>query len=192
MSKMICDMKRKVLFVPVILILISFVSCSSINTNSSFNTYVDNLEMVSGQMINDCAEAETICNLVIKVWSNAIYETSDPETDKYTKVDNQFVDDFNIAVANIYADPDIGVKLSTLESNQAEIQLIIKDMFNPPAELEQCYNTLSEFYVAYKAYVNLALNPTGSLTTFSEEFNEKGNTALELYEMLSIQIPNKK
>lgn len=185
-------MKRKGLFVPVILILISFVSCSSINTSSSFNAYVDNLEMVSNQMIIDSAEAEAICILVIKVWSNAIYETSDPETDKYTKVGNQFVDDFNIALANIYADTDINAKLSTLESNQQEIQLIIKDMFDPPEGLEQCYTTLSEFYVAYKALVGLAINPVGSLDTFSEEFKEKDNAAVDLYEMLSIEIPNKR
>ncbi len=185
-------MKRKVLYIAIIFIFISFASCSSVNTNSSFNAYVDNLEMVSGQMVMDSAEAEAICILVIKVWSNAIYERSDPETDKYTKVGNQFVDDFNIALANIYADADINAKLSTLESNQAEIQLIMKDMFDSPEGLEQCYTTLSEFYVAYKALVGLAINPVGSLDTFSEEFNEKDNAAVDLYEMLSIQIPNKR
>lgn len=185
-------MKKTILFLAVILMTISFVSCININPNSKFNAYVDNLEILKRQMLKDSIEAEKMCNLVVKVWSNAIYKKSDPETDKYTKDGNKFADDFNIALNNLYADPDISGKISTLKSNQEKNRLYMKDMFNPPKDLEQCYNTLSEYFIAYKALVDLAINPTGSLKNFSEEFDKKDNAAADVYDKLNIQIPNKK
>lgn len=189
---MMIKMKMVALFVIITIMSLSFTSCVAANSNSKFNAYVDNLEILKNQMLNDCAEAETICNLVVKVWSNAIYQKSDPKTDKYTKKGNKFVDDFNIALDTLYADPDIRAKISTLKSNQEKIRLIIKDMYNPPKDLEQCYNTLSEYYITYKAFVDLAINPTGSLNDFSDEFDKKDNAAMDIYEKLNIQIPNKK
>ncbi len=185
-------MKRIVLFLTVIFLTISSASCSFLNSDSKFNAYVDNLEMLKKQMLNDCAEAETICNLVVNVWSNTIYQKSDPKTDKYTKKNKKFVDDFNVALNNIYADTNISDKISKMKTNKDEIRLIIKDMYNPPKDLEQCYNTLSEYFIAYKSLVDMAINPTGNLKSFSDEFDKKDTAAMDIYDKLDIQIPNKR
>jgi len=38
----------------------------------------------------------------------------------------------------------------------------------------------------------MAINPTGSLNSFSDDFEKNDKVAMDLYEKLDIQIPNKK
>lgn len=162
------------------------------DANEEYNSYIDKLNELKNTILNECAEAENICNLVVQVWGNSIYQTSDAATDKYTKVDGEFVADFNIALENIYADEEISSKISEMSNNSEEIKLAMKDMLNPPEGLSECYDTLSEYYMKYTEFINLAMNPLGSLNSVSDDFNKIDNEALELYKKLEIQIPNKK
>lgn len=156
---------------------------------ASFNAYIENLYTAQALMLAGGSEAESLCNLTANVWQNAIYEESDITTDKYTKPNGFFVDDFNIALTNLYKDSSTKAKITGIESNQSDVQTVIRDLQNPPVGLENCYETITELYTAYKGLTNLAINPTGSYNTFTSSKNEKIENFMEAFDKLGSQIP---
>jgi hypothetical protein len=157
----------------------------------AFNEYVDNLYLIQMSMLNGAAEAESLCNLTSQVWRNAIYEDRSSETDKYTRPDGYFVSDFNVALDNLYDDSSTKDTIAKIISNQVEVKELIKTLQAPPEGLEKCYDTVTEFYTAYKGFTDLAINPTGSLQSFNETVNERKSNLLANYEKLSTLIPDK-
>lgn len=83
--------------------------------SEKYNTYIDNLEKAQELMLTGGSDAESLCNLTLKVWGNAIYEERDTETDKYTRPDRYFVEDFNTALANLFVDLDTKATVSNIE-----------------------------------------------------------------------------
>ena len=157
----------------------------------SYNTYVDNIKKIQVLMYSGASEAESLCNLTIRVWANAIYEDKDDTTDKYTRPRGYFVSDFNEALANLYADSSTQSKIESIEKNQASVRDWMKQIQNPPVGLEKCYDTLSSLYEDYKVLTDLAINPSGSLSTVSDKKNEVITDFIATFETLDTQIPEK-
>ena len=163
------------------------------NQKKAFNSYIDNLTEIMMIMLTGGAKAEELNNLTAKVWQNSIYEESDPETDEFTKDSRGiFYDDFNDALSSLYFDDSSQDSISEIEENQELVQLMMKDLQNPPEGLENCYETVTDLYTAYRSLTDLAINPSGSLQSFSEAKNEKVDTFLDLFKRLESQIPDKK
>ena len=137
-------------------------------------------------MADGATNAETCGNLIISVWSNAIWEESDPETDKYTCPDGEFVDDFNIALDNLFTDADFSQKINEISQNQTDVQALVNELHNPPTEYEAAYNSFMEFYDAYIAFTNLVIVPVGSLETFSDNFKNADTEVLYSLKALSL------
>lgn len=156
-----------------------------------FNRYIDNLNTAQILMLSGGSDAEGLCNLTGKVWYNAIYEKKDSTTDKYTRSSGYFVSDFNTALSNLYADSSTKSTKEDIESNQVLVKELIKELQSPPEGLEKCYDTVTELYTAYKGITDLAINPTGSLTSFSESKNTKISNFMDLFDKLGNQIPDK-
>ena len=142
-------------------------------------------------MISGGSDAESLCNLTLQVWGNAIYENSDEETDKYTRPNGYFVSDFNTALENLYADSDTQDTISYIQSNQASVKEVIKKLQNPPEGLNKCYDTVTVLYEAYKTLTDLAINPTGSYNSVSTDENDTVSDFLSAYDKLDNQIPEK-
>ena len=136
----------------------------------AFNTYIDNINKIRLLTIMGGADAESLGNLTLQVWRNSIYEERDEKTDEYTRPNGFFVDDFNVALYNLFSANSTKSTIDDIETNQDEVQKIMKELQNPPEGLEKCYETVTELYTAYKGLTDLAINPTGNLTTFSETF----------------------
>lgn len=150
--------------------------------------YTSNLETASYTMLLGSAEAENAGNLIKSVWYNAIYEERDSTTDKYTRPNGYFVDDFNDALSNLFSDSDFRNTISSIESNQEFVSSLMKDLKNPPEEYEDAYETLKDLYDAYTALTNLATNPSGSLTTFSQNFNTADTEVANCYDAMKLYI----
>lgn len=158
---------------------------------TSFNNYIDQLLLFRVASISGAADSESLSNLIAKVWANSIYEERDPETDKYTRPDGYFVDDFNDALSELFSDYSTRAKISDIEENQESVKNLMKELQNPPEGLQQCFDTASELYSAYLKYTNLAINPTGSLSTFNQTRNKISQDFLDAYNRLDSQIPDK-
>ncbi len=122
---------------------------------------------------------------------NSIYEEFDFETDAYTMPDGYFVDDFNTALMNLFADSSTQSKITRIENNQTSVKEIIKELQNPPADLEKQYDMATSLYDAYKGLTDLAVNPTGSLQTFSEKKQSLIDDFLKYYGQLNDSLPEK-
>lgn len=157
----------------------------------SYNEYIDNLEQVQILMLSGGSDAESLCNLTLKVWGNAISEDSDSETDKYTKGEYGFFIDFNTALENLYADSSTTSKVSNIKSNQSSVKELIKKIQNPPEGLDKCYDTVSDLYEAYKILTDLSINPSGSYRDFGTKKSDAVSDFMSAYEKLDNQIPEK-
>lgn len=150
--------------------------------------YSDNLENAVFAMLSGASKAETCGNLTKKVWYNAIYEESDSSTDKYTKPYGYFVSDFNTAIQNLYLDTSFAAKISEIENNQAKVDSLMKELKNPPEEFENAYEAATDFYNAYLTFTNLVINPTGSLQTFSSNFNDADSETSNCYTKVQMYL----
>lgn len=158
----------------------------------SYNEYIGNVEMIRILMLAGGSDAESLCNLTLKVWGNSIYKEKDDETDKYTRPEGFFVKDFNEAIMNLYSDETTIDTISNIEKNQASVRDLMKELQNPPDELNQCYETISELYVSYNALMDLAISPSGNYSSFNESKNTVISDFMASYQKLDTQIPEMK
>ena len=197
--------KKTVLFVilGIVLVVATFLGIKMRNEHiaqlvyqEQFNTYIDNLNTAQISMLSGGSDAEGLCNLTAKVWYNAIFKEYDSATDKFTRKSysagyTTWVSDFNEALANLYDATTTKTTIENIESNQILIKDMMKELQNPPGGLEKCYDTVTELYTAYKGLTDLAINPTGNLTSFSESKSTKVGKFMESFDKLGNQIPEK-
>ena len=69
---------------------------------------------------------------------------------------------------------------------------LMRDLQNPPEELDNCYETLSDLYESYQALTDLAISPSGNYSSFSENKTNAVSSFMSAYEKLDTQIPEKK
>lgn len=152
--------------------------------------YYENLKDVTNTMLSSAASAESAGNLIKQVWYNAIYEERNSTTDKYTRPNGYFVSDFNEALGNLFSDSSFKSKISSIESSQDDVLSIMKDLQNPPEEYESAYAALQNFYDDYLELTNLVTDPSGSLTTFSSNFNDADNAVSNSYGKMKLYLDN--
>lgn len=152
--------------------------------------YYQNLMLVTDTMLSGAADAENCCNLIVQVWNNAIWQKEDSETDPYTKRDGNFVEDFNDALDNLFSDPAFCKQLDSIIENQKEVNSIVGELRNPPDEYKTAYTSLAECYDAYWTFTNMAINPTGSLETFSADFDEVDTEFMHCYHVMEFYLQN--
>ena len=107
---------------------------------------------------------------VENVWRNAIWETRDEATDPFTMENGSFVDDFNIALDNLYSDPAFSETISAIANDRETIALGIGYMNDPPRGYESAYDALNAYYNVYVQLTGLVLNNGGyTYNTFSDD-----------------------
>ncbi len=150
--------------------------------------YKSDLSTISYKMLSGAAEAESCGNKIKKVWSNSIWEESDPETDKYTKKNGIFNDDFNDSLSALFSDSDFVKITDGVKQNQKEVNQLFKNMKNPPEDWKDAYDDLKTYYDNYITLTNLCINPSGSLQTFSNNFSQADTDTVNGYEKMKTYI----
>lgn len=157
----------------------------------TFNNYIDTLVTLQLKMLNGGSQAEELTNLTKKVWNNSIYQVSDPKTDKFTKGNVLFLDDFNKALDKLYSDQSTINAIDEIKDNQTEVKEIMISLQNPPEGLEDCYKIATDMFTAYKGFTDLAISPEGSLKSYGELLSSRTRDFLDYYDKLNNQIPEK-
>ena len=150
--------------------------------------YKSNLSTISLKMLSGSADAEKCGNKIKKVWYNSIWKESDSETDKYTKTNGRFNEDFNDSLSALFDDPDFTAITDRVEENQEEVAKLMKEMKNPPEEWEEAYRDLKDYYDEYLTFTNLCTNPSGSLQTYSTNFNNADDSAINAYKKVQTHL----
>ncbi len=147
--------------------------------DTKLRQYADTMVQTAYVMIEGADEAVSCSNLILQVWQNAIYHTENDTTDPYTRPDGQFVEDFNDALSALLTDTNFYVRQVALVENRVTVQSGMRDLKDPPAKYREEYTALCDLYDDYIVIVSMALNPQGSLKTYSEEYYEASKAAYE-------------
>lgn len=139
-------------------------------------------------MIHNSAEIENQGNLIVQVWNNAIFKKDDEITDKFTKVNGQFVSDFNDALGCLFNDHDFIDTSSEIKEKNDQIRLDMKDMVNPPDGYENAYQALKEYYESYLEFYDTVIYCDGSLESFSNKFNETDSECISKFNSAELYV----
>lgn len=159
-----------------------------VKKNNNQKEYYSNLESATMLMLSGCADAESSAGLIHDVWKNAIYEDRDDETDKYTRPDGYFVSDFNDALSNLWSDTSFLSDIEEIKNNQESVQKIMKNLKNPPDKYAEAYSDLKAFYDVYLEFTNLAINPSGNLTSYTEDYNDLDSDVMSKYDKMKMHL----
>lgn len=184
--KLAVDKKKskRVLFIigVVAIIAIAIAGFKVVTENNEKKIYAENYEKIVGLMLGGASDAESACSLIHDVWSNTIYEEDDSKTDKYTKDSNgEFYDDFNTSLMKLMLSDSFTSDIDDIKENQEQVQKLMKEMKNPPEGYEDAYDALKTFYDAYTNLVGLATDPSGSLSSYTSNFNNADTETLNAY-----------
>jgi len=181
--------KIKTIIIGTIIIGIIIVICILIFNNVRKNNYVSNLGIITKKMLDGGVIAEELTGLTHNVWYNTIYEKRSAKTDKYTMVSpSSFWRDFNSALNSMALDSDIKAKKRELEKIREDVDNLMKLLNNPPKNLQNSYNDLDKLFRSFTSFVELAINPSGSLTSFTSKVNDTSSQFMESYNKLRIYI----
>lgn len=147
------------------------------------SNYSAKLKTVYSKIANSSYEAEKCVSLIHSVWYNKIFDKYSSETNKYTKGSY----DFNSALDKLFSDSDFKSKINKIKKDSEEIDRLMREMTNPPSEYRDAYVKLNSCYEDYVKLVIMAQSPSGSLTTYTQNFNNLDSSldsklkSLELY-----------
>ena len=182
--------KHKGVFKSIIVFTLIVVSVLGIGISQKAKelTFYSNMETVSFTMLDGATKAEDAGNLIKSVWYNAIFEERNSETDKYTMKNGKFVDDFNDALSELFADENFSNSISEIVTNQSEAANLVKQLKEPPKKYEEAYSVLKIYYDNYMEMTKIVINPTGSLNAFSEDLNTYDNNTVDSYEKMKLYL----
>lgn len=162
-----------IIIIALFIILLTFGTLFIIHKNK-VSTYKENYEEILDKMLDSIDRTEDCLILYRKVWYNTIFEKEDSETNEYTKDSNgRFNDDFNDSLLELWIDKEYSNEISIIkEESYITIPELFKKLKNPPKEMKDAFEDLEELYDTYLSFTEMAINPSGSLTSFTEKYNE--------------------
>lgn len=186
-----------VVAIAVVCIIVVIASCIAVTKHAkeqaaieARQAYIETLEDFLITSLVGGAQSEEVCNLTKRVWHDTIFEEYDAETAPYTKTDGKFNDDFNKSLRVLYGSDYILDRIISIETNQGEIEEIYKKLTNPTEEFDKCFEEVEALYSAYYRFTKMAISPTGSLQTYSQNFSDLDSEFMEHYEKLKLLIPD--
>lgn len=111
---------------------------------------------VSGKMIKLAISSESVVDEINREWRDAIFSD-------YNKRD------FNVAIMEVRRRRKYTI--SSIQKLSKDIAESIKKI-TPPAIMESEYRRLKELYLVFNKYANMAVDPSGSLRSYSRQNSE--------------------
>lgn len=178
--------KKKIIGISVaaIAVVLIIVAGLVINHNNMLKEYNENMKLAASVMLSGAADAEKAGGLVHDVWYNAIWDKFDSDTYKYTLG----AYDFNDALNKLFSDSDFKAQIEQIKSNQRLVLTTMKELNNPPSKYENAYMDLKELYNVYLEFTSLVVDPTGSLTSYTEDFNRLDTDFAKRFEAIQLHF----
>lgn len=169
--------KRKGIGAVIIILLFTLLAgavCFLYSIGAKANTYNQFADLYN-VMLEGATKAEDANILIIDVWRNSIWKTSDAETDKFTKSNSgsgPFYEDFNDALTSLFDDPDFNDDLADIYSLQSEAKALIQSLSTHPKSFDEEYSDFKDCYNLFLKFTNMSLATNGSLNSFIEDHNQ--------------------
>lgn len=182
--------KKSFFIVAIVLVLIAVFAVQQQYAKSVSEAYASNISIVSYMILDSSVDVENCGNLITQVWHNVIWNKKSDETDIYTRVNGTgaFHSDFNDALDNLFRGEEYLDLTDKIYSDKQTITDIMGEMRNPPAEWQDAYDELKDLFDYYIEFANVVLYPTGSLTSFSEEFSELDRITVKYFNRMKMYI----
>lgn len=179
---------KSIVIISIILAVIVGIGCIFVSQIRKAQ-YGEYLSLATATMLQSSISTEKAGNLINSVWYNTIYEKDDSETDKYTKTNKgKFNEDFNTSLSVLFDDENFKSSISEISNDQLKVTELMKSLKNPPNNYNDAYSGIKALYDSYVKFTNLAINPTGSYNSYSEEFSNLDKDILNKYNAIKIYI----
>lgn len=168
--------------------------------------YGEELQSTADELLDNAAEVEEMLNQYSNVWSYSIKSrgaipVSDMATQtgleedvitEYFQVNQigNIPDDFtlNILSLNLYFEST--GRLEEIEQSSAEMKNKINELNDPPSGYEKAYDELLDLFTYTEEYIEMALNPSGSLQSFDGAKGELSSDILSKHKRVEATMPN--
>ena len=101
---------------------------------------------------------------------------------------DSFLNDFNDSLSMLFSDSSFKEKISSIKSNKDSVNDLMKELKNPPDEYKEAYDELKDLYDSYLNIVNIATDPSGSLQTYTSNFNSADSDVAQKIQSIQIYI----
>ena len=152
----------------------------------ALSSYSDNFDLCVSTMYLGAVQAEKTGGLIHDVWYNTIYEERDTNTDKFTRSNGYFNDDFNDSLSNLFGDSSFQSDISNIKTNQDLVASLMKDLKNPPDEYKDAYDALKDLYEVYTDLTQCAVDPSGNLSSYTSSFNTADSDFVKYYKAVKL------
>lgn len=169
--------------------------------------YKKDLESVASSMLENAAKAETMLNQYAAVWSHSIeskgaisiedmavvtgLETRDIEEYFTLNSIGYIPDDFSTNIHSLNRYYEGSGQLEEVEGKSKEIKNKVSELNDPPKDFEKVYEEVLDMYNLSEEYIDMAINPSGSLQSFNEDRKRLSNDILSKYKRIEVIMPNK-
>lgn len=147
-------------------------------------------------MKTNMTDAELVADLTHDVWANTINHKASVLTNKYTLKEkyrssmansttvskSYFNEDFNESMRVLFADSTYQFLCSNVKSGRDSVGKTMKLLSDVPAGKESAYSAVSKLHDQYLSMVNCAINPSGSLITYTSAINSASSGFRSAYE----------
>jgi|GEM_PF-6981180 len=132
---------------------LGFKFCQNMERRNASREFSSLVGAVSGKLITLALRSEDVVNDINKEWRDAIFS-------EYKKRD------FNEAIAEVRMKRSS--EISSIKELSESIAIDIKKM-NPPEGKEKDFQRLKELYLLFNKFADMAVSPSGSLQTYSQQ-----------------------
>ena len=160
---------------------------------NKLNEYHETLQNAVSEMYSNALLCESACVLIHDVWYNTIFEKDDITTDKYTKSSgghykswsgySEFNEDFNVSLRALFSDTSFKTKISCIETGDDTVTAYMSKLKDPPTKYAEQYKQVMQLYDYYSELYQCATNSSGTLTTYTETYNEADNNFAKQYKI---------
>ncbi|MEX3715422.1 hypothetical protein ABFV99_23910 [Cytobacillus horneckiae] len=195
-------MKKASLVLIILFSLFALVGCNSKKTME----YRSDLQNVTDKMLENASEVEEMLNKYSTVWSYSIESRGAIAVEDMATItgleQDVILEHFEInSIGNIPNDFSKNIHslnsyfsetgdLEKLENASEEIKSKIKDLNNPPENYEKVYDEVLDMFTYTEEYIEMAINPDGSLQSFNESNNTLSAEILSKYKRIEAIMPN--
>ncbi len=189
-----------------LLLLASFLALVGCN-NKEGEAYKKDLQDVADKMLDNAAEVEVILDQYATVWDRSIKSKGAipvEEMSTVTGFEQDVVEEyFEInAAGNIPKDFSTNIhslnsyydgtgKLKEIQDASDDVKTKINELNKPPEGYKKVYDELLDMYTYTEEYLEMALNPSGSLQSFNEGKNQLTSDISSKYKRVEAVMPNK-
>lgn len=175
---------RKKIIIGVVLLLIIALGVTGIFAVQR-NDYQEQFNTIVNDISKEAVKAEAAASKIQLVWHDCIYTEYNLDSFMYI-VDSG--GDFNVALNSLFADETFSNDIKHIQSRQESINLSMKDLTNPPKSFEEAYDALQDYYKAYTELANMATSPSGSLQTYTDNYNRIDSELLSYYNKVKMYV----